>query len=88
MNILLTGGLCFIGSHVASVLVSKGYNPILLDNLCNSQLETVERLKQIAGKKLVFCNADVRDTNAVRQILKAADQCGDAFCGTQVSSRI
>ena len=70
MNILLTGGLGFIGSHAASVLVSKGYNPILLDNLCNSQLETVDRLKQIAGKKLVFCNADVRDTNAVRQILK------------------
>lgn len=70
MNILLTGGLGFIGSHTASVLVSKGYNPILLDNLCNSQLETVGRLEQIAGKKLVFCNADVRDTNAVRQILK------------------
>jgi UDP-glucose 4-epimerase len=70
MNILLTGGLGFIGSHTASVLVSKGYNPILLDNLCNSQLETVGQLEQIAGKKLVFCNADVRDTNAVRQILK------------------
>jgi UDP-glucose 4-epimerase len=70
MNILLTGGLGFIGSHTASVLVSKGHNPILLDNLCNSQLETVGRLEQIAGKKLVFCNLDVRDTNAVRQILK------------------
>ena len=70
MNILLTGGLGFIGSHTASVLVSKGHNPILLDNLCNSQLETVDRLEQITGKKLVFCNVDVRDTNAVRQILK------------------
>jgi UDP-glucose 4-epimerase len=70
MNILLTGGLGFIGSHTASVLVSKGYNPILLDNLCNSQPETVDRLEQIAGKKLVFCNVDVRDTSAVRQILK------------------
>jgi len=70
MNILLTGGLGFIGSHTASVLVNKGHNPILLDNLCNSQLETVDRLEQIAGKKLVFCNADVRDTTAVRQILK------------------
>ena len=70
MNILLTGGLGFIGSHTASVLVSKGYNPILLDNLCNSQLETVDRLEQIAGKKLIFCNADVRDINAVSRILK------------------
>ena len=70
MNILLTGGLGFIGSHTASVLVSKGYNPILLDNLCNSQPETVDRLEQIAGKKLVFCNVDVRDTSTVRQILK------------------
>jgi UDP-glucose 4-epimerase len=70
MNILLTGGLGFIGSHTASVLLSKGYNPILLDNLCNSQPETVDRLEQIAGKKLVFCNVDVRDASAVRQILK------------------
>jgi UDP-glucose 4-epimerase len=63
MNILLTGGLGFIGSHTASTLVSKGHNLILLDNLCNSQLETVGRLEQIAGKKLVFCNPDGRDTN-------------------------
>jgi len=69
MNILLTGGLGFIGSHAASVLVAKGHNPILLDNLCNSQIETLSRLERIAGKKLVFCDADVRDTNAVSQLL-------------------
>jgi UDP-glucose 4-epimerase len=70
MKILLTGGLGFIGSHTASVLVSKGYNPILLDNLCNSQLETLGHLEQITGKKLVFCEADVCDQNAVHRILK------------------
>ena len=70
MNILLTGGLGFIGSHTASVLVGKGFNPILLDNLCNSQISTLDRLEQIAEKKLVFCGADVRDKNAVCQILK------------------
>jgi UDP-glucose 4-epimerase len=70
MNILLTGGLGFIGSHAASVLVAQGHNPILLDNLCNSQIQTLSRLEQIAGKKLVFCNADVRDKNSVNQILK------------------
>ena len=69
MNILLTGGLGFIGSHAASVLVAKGHNPILLDNLCNSQIETLSRLERIVGKKLVFCDADVRDTNAVSQLL-------------------
>lgn len=70
MNILLTGGLGFIGSHTASVLVSKGYNPILMDNLCNSQLETLGHLEKIVGKKLIFCEADVRDKNAVHRILK------------------
>jgi len=70
MNILLTGGLGFIGSHTASVLLDRGLSPILLDNLCNSQLSTLGRLEQIAKKKLVFCDADVRDKNAVRQILK------------------
>jgi UDP-glucose 4-epimerase len=51
-------------------LLDRGFNPILLDNLCNSQLSTLDRLEQIAEKKLVFCDADVRDKNAVRQILK------------------
>jgi UDP-glucose 4-epimerase len=70
MNILLTGGLGFIGSHAASVLVAEGHNPILLDNLCNSQIETLSRLEQIAGKKLVFYRADIRDKNAVRRVLE------------------
>jgi UDP-glucose 4-epimerase len=54
MNILLTGGLGFIGIHAASVLVAKGHNPILLDNLCNSQIETLIWLERIAGKKLIY----------------------------------
>jgi UDP-glucose 4-epimerase len=54
MNILLTGGLGFIGSHTASVLVAEGHNPIILDNLCNSQIETLSRLEQIAEKSLFF----------------------------------
>ena len=70
MNILLTGGLGFIGSHTASVLVAEGHNPITLDNLCNSQIETLSRLEQIAGKKLIFDEADVRDKNAVRHVLE------------------
>ena len=70
MNILLTGGLGFIGGHTASVLVAEGHNPIILDNLCNSQIETLSRLEQIAGKKLIFDEADVRDKNAVRHVLE------------------
>jgi UDP-glucose 4-epimerase len=70
MNILLTGGLGFIGSHTASVLLGRGFNPILLDNLCNSQPSTLDRLEQIAEKKLVFYDVDVRDKNAVHRVLK------------------
>jgi UDP-glucose 4-epimerase len=53
MSILLTGGLGIIGSQTASVLAGKGFNPILLDNLCNSQLNTLDCLEQVA-KRLVF----------------------------------
>jgi UDP-glucose 4-epimerase len=70
MNILLTGGLGFIGSHTASALLGRGFNPILLDNLCNSQPSTLDRLEQIAEKRLVFYDVDVRDKNAVHRVLK------------------
>ena len=70
MNILLTGGLGFIGSHTAVVLAAQGHLVILLDNLCNSQRETLTNLEKITAQKLHFYELDVRDTSAVEEILK------------------
>ena len=70
MNILLTGGLGFIGSHTAVVLAQQGHQVIMLDNLCNSQRETLSNIEKIAAQKLHFYELDVRDTKAVEKMLE------------------
>jgi len=69
MRILLTGGLGFIGSHTAVVLVEQGHDVVLLDNLCNSQIGTLKNLATITGQSIPFYEKDVRDTQAVQKIL-------------------
>ena len=69
MNILLTGGLGFIGSHTAVVLAQQGHEVVILDNLCNSQINVLANLEKITGKKLAFYEADVRDKKIVGQVL-------------------
>lgn len=70
MNILLTGGLGFIGSHTATVLAAEGYEVVIIDNLCNSQRQTLDSLECITGKKLPFYEGDVRDTPLLKEILQ------------------
>lgn len=65
MNILLTGGAGYIGSHTAAVLAKAGHNIVLLDNFSNSHKEVVNSLKDISGKHILCIEADVRDTAAV-----------------------
>jgi len=70
MNILLTGGLGFIGSHTAAVLAGEGHEVVIIDNLCNSQRQTLDSLKMIAGKKFPFYEGDVRDLTLLKSILQ------------------
>ncbi|MBU3637591.1 UDP-glucose 4-epimerase GalE [Polynucleobacter sp. es-MAR-4] len=70
MNILLTGGLGFIGSHTAVVLASEGHSVVIVDNLCNSQQQTLGNLELITGKKLPFYEGDVRDVDLLKKILR------------------
>ena len=70
MNILLTGGLGFIGSHTAAVLVGEGHEVVIVDNLCNSQRKTLDNLESITGKKLAFYEGDVRDLGLIKRILQ------------------
>lgn len=70
MNILLTGGAGYIGSHTAVTLTQAGHNVVLLDNFCNSQKEVLSRLKSILGSALPCIEADVRDTALVAQTLR------------------
>lgn len=70
MNILLTGGAGYIGSHTAVVLSQAGHNVVLLDNFCNSNPSVLGRLQKILGKALACIEADVRDTDVVEKILR------------------
>ncbi|MEA9598573.1 UDP-glucose 4-epimerase GalE [Polynucleobacter sp. AP-Sanab-80-C2] len=70
MNILLTGGLGYIGSHVAVVLTEAGHQVTILDNLCNCKIEVLDRLEKILGRAPAFFKGDVRDQALVESILK------------------
>lgn len=70
MNILLTGGAGYIGSHTAVVLSQAGHEVVLLDNFCNSRKSVLERLQKIVGKALPCVEGDVRDTALVAKALQ------------------
>jgi UDP-glucose 4-epimerase len=67
-RILVTGGAGFIGSHTCVALAAEGYTPVILDNLCNSDMRVLERLRQITGTAPKLIEGDVRDRNLLAQI--------------------
>jgi UDP-glucose 4-epimerase len=70
VNILLTGGAGYIGSHTAVVLSQAGHEVVLLDNFCNSRKSVLERLQKILGKALPCVESDVRNTALVTKTLQ------------------
>ena len=68
MNILVTGGAGYIGSHTCVELLSRGYGVVVIDNLCNSNPKSLERVEMLTGKKPKFYEGDVRDEALLRKI--------------------
>ncbi len=61
-RILVTGGLGYIGSHTVVELINEGYDVLIIDNLYNSKMQCLDRLKQITGKSSIpFENVDLKD---------------------------
>jgi len=71
MNILVTGGAGYIGSHTCVALLEAGYSVLIADNLCNSKRETVEKIMNIANNEVTFFEIDVTDSEAVDLIFKS-----------------
>ena len=69
MNILLTGGAGYIGSHTYVALVKAGFTPIILDNFRNSNRKVLPRLQKITGKPVILEEGDVLDTTFVKYII-------------------
>ncbi len=70
MNVLVTGGAGYIGSHTVVELLSEGYGVVVVDNFANSKEESLRRVEQITGKKVTFYKKDVRDKAALVKIFK------------------
>ena len=70
MTILITGGAGYIGSHTCVQLLAAGVEIVVVDNLSNSSLESLNRVKQISGKNFAFVEADIRDASAMRTLFK------------------
>ena len=68
MNILLTGGAGFIGSHTAVELLNAGHEVVVIDNLYNSSRKAIERVEELTGKKIRFYEADACDGAALDRI--------------------
>ena len=71
MTVLVTGGAGYIGSHTVVELIEKGYEVIIVDNLSNSKIEVLNRLKMITNKDIPFYQDDVCDKNKLRNIFKS-----------------
>ncbi len=65
MNILVTGGAGYIGSHTCLELLKNGYDVIVVDNLSNSKQVSLDRVQELAGKKLSFYQVDILDRDAL-----------------------
>ena len=60
MNLLVTGGAGYIGSHTCVVLLEAGHDVTVIDNLCNSSAIALERVQELAGRPLRFVHGDIR----------------------------
>ncbi|MBQ3219133.1 MAG: SDR family NAD(P)-dependent oxidoreductase, partial [Clostridia bacterium] len=68
MNVLVTGGAGYIGSHTSVELLNAGHEVICVDNFMNSKMEAVNRVEKITGKKVKFYEGDIRDRKILDKI--------------------
>jgi UDP-glucose 4-epimerase len=70
MNILITGGTGYIGSHTVVELVAAGHEVVIADNLANSDVSVLERLAQITGQAIPFEQVDLCDTDQLAAVFQ------------------
>ena len=71
MNILVTGGAGYIGSHTVVELLQAGHTVAVVDNLCNSSSAALDRVAEITGRETTFYHADIRDRAALEKVFEA-----------------
>lgn len=70
MEILVTGGLGYIGSHTVVSLIEQGYKPVIVDNLANTSRNVLDRITRITGEEVPYYEIDCANLTALREVFK------------------
>jgi UDP-glucose 4-epimerase len=70
MNILITGGAGYIGSHALIELINSGHTPVVVDNLSNSSQEAIHRVEKIVNQPIPFYDVTVQNENELREVFE------------------
>lgn len=70
MNVLVTGGAGYIGSHTVLELLKTGHEVIVVDNLSNSSYEAIKRVEKITSRKITFYEKDLLNKKALQIVFK------------------
>ena len=70
MSILITGGAGYIGSHTCVELLDKGFEIVVVDNLVNSKIESVERVRELTGKDFPLYQVDLLDREGLEKVFQ------------------
>jgi UDP-glucose 4-epimerase len=73
MNVLVTGGAGYIGSHMCVELLQNGHDVVVVDNLSNSSARSLQAAQRIADRPLTFVEADIRDAERLDRVFQAHD---------------
>ena len=71
MNILVTGGAGYIGSHTIIELLASGHGVVAVDNLSNSSVESLRRVEEITGQSVPFYEFDLRDRTRLAELFRS-----------------
>lgn len=69
-KILVTGGCGYIGSHTVVELIQGNFDVVIIDDLSNSNSNTIDNIKKITGVQPIFYQCDLKDSNQVKKVLK------------------
>ena len=70
MTVLVTGGAGYIGSHTCVALIEAGYDVLVVDNLCNSEVSMVEAVSDLTGTSIGFYEVDICNEKALNDVFK------------------
>ena len=79
-KIIVTGGLGFIGSHTVVCLHEAGFEPIIIDNLSNSEASAMDGIEKLIGYKPIWANINVNDKSTEIPIGVSCRTCDRLDC--------